>query len=55
MNLRVSVPGDETESGPGGSRRVESVEGLIRGARVLHLWDERALLLEIHSADAWQR
>ena len=22
---------------------------------MLHLWDERALLLEIHSADAWQR
>ena len=57
VNLRVSVPGDETESGPGGFKtgRKASKEGLIRGARVLHLWDERALLLEIHSADAWQR
>lgn len=60
VNLRVSVPDDETESKPGFKRA--SIErgskeetGLTRGARVLHLWDERALLLEIHSADAWQR
>ena len=62
VNLRVSVPDDETESKRTGFKQNASFErgsreetGLARGARVLHLWDERALLLEIHSADAWQR
>ena len=53
VNLRVSVPDEEADSEKK-SRKVAEV-GLTRGARVLHLWDERALLLEIDSADAWQR
>ena len=49
MNLRVAPP-------PAGASEKENPrsDGLVRG-RVLHLWDERALLLEVFDQGEWQR